>query len=119
MASQHFTDVELACRCGLQDCNALPIQPRALAGLEAVRVAYGRPLVIRSAARCQGWNTTVGGAPGSRHLHGDAFDVEAWTGSEKYHIVRSALLAGAAGIGIGKSFVHFDWRPRTPSAWCY
>ncbi|MDR1472543.1 MAG: peptidase M15 [Synergistaceae bacterium] len=45
--------------------------------LEALRAAFGRPLVITSGYRCAEHNARVGGAAGSLHLTGRAADVRA------------------------------------------
>jgi len=80
-----------------------------LTALEALRAECGgRPLRIVSGYRSPAYNASVGGAPDSRHIHGDAADIP-----EGYCTVAQAEAAGFAGIGTGKTGtpVHLDVRP--------
>lgn len=123
MHSAHFSVEELACKCGRPECDAAEVKQYALDGLEGVRKMVGRPMTLRSARRCPYWNFIKDGSDKSRHLICDAFDVEAYTGREKFLLIEAAICAGATGIGVGRTFVHMDWRRdqlgQHPSAWMY
>jgi uncharacterized protein YcbK (DUF882 family) len=84
--------------------------------LERIRAQLGgHPLVVVSGFRCEVHNTRVGGAPRSRHLHGDAADL-------RFGVcpLDVAERAGAVGIGTsGRWAVHVDVRPGPPARWRY
>lgn len=77
----------------------------------------GKPLRIVSGIRTQAQNTAAGGATRSRHLVGEAADIEAG-----YATPREAARAGFTGIGIsidGAWAVHVDVRAGGRVAWRY
>lgn len=82
-----------------------------IAALENLRGQGGNePLAIISGYRTPEHNAAVGGAPDSRHTHGDAADVEGGR-----FTVDQALAAGFTGIGHeGGYIVHVDVRPGPP-----
>lgn len=113
----HFSIGELACRCGGRFCDGeYWHDPVFLDGLEAVRAAIGRPLVITSGHRCAGWNGAVGGAPLSMHKQ-IAADI-ALAGHDRFALLGAAEAAGFTGLGLAKSFLHLDRRAR-PARWFY
>jgi hypothetical protein len=72
--------------------------------------AYGQPLAINSAYRDPEKNEEVGGAKGSQHTHGNAYDVDV---SNMPHDERLALAdlawdSGFRGIGFYDNSMHFD-----------
>jgi uncharacterized protein YcbK (DUF882 family) len=73
----HFSWSELSCRCG---CDAPPkVRDRALElaqQLEIIRAEVRGPVQLISGYRCEARNRKVGGAPNSRHLWGDAADIQ-------------------------------------------
>lgn len=115
----HFTDTELACRCG---CGMLPKQ-ELLDALEAARLIYGRPIHIASGARCEEHNRDVGGAPDSAHTRGTAVDPSA-TNINLGELITAFFAAGFYGFGMGmkggKRMLHFDVDEKHgPRAWMY
>lgn len=83
---------------------------RLLAALEHLRGVVGGPLVILSGYRTPEHNAEVGGARDSRHLHGDAADLD-----YGYARVEQALDAGFTGVGECDGWaVHVDVRPGPP-----
>jgi hypothetical protein len=75
---QHFTDAELACKCG---CGmGLDRNFRKL--LEEIRTEFGKPMAISSGARCTVHNRKIGGARGSAHTLGKAADIKALKDSD-------------------------------------
>jgi uncharacterized protein YcbK (DUF882 family) len=111
--TMHFSEAEfLDRRTG--EANGPPC--RLLAVLEAIRATAGhRPLPIISGYRSAKTNAAVGGAPDSRHLHGDAADIPSG-----YVTVDQAEACGAVGIGEKDGWaVHVDVRPGGPARWSY
>jgi uncharacterized protein YcbK (DUF882 family) len=111
--SPHFSRHEFDSRDGsLPDDETLY---RLVAHLEALRcIAGSNPLRIVSGYRTPEHNAAVGGARRSRHMVGDAVDLE-------YGAVRvtHAEQAGFTGIGSRNIYAtHVDLRPR-PARWSY
>lgn len=105
--SAHFSRSEFRCH----HCGHLVGPDHALiASLERLRALVGRPVRIVSGTRCRAHNAAVGGARSSRHLVGDAADIEA----ELRVTVAVAKAAGFRGIGYRRRdglVVHVDMRP--------
>jgi uncharacterized protein YcbK (DUF882 family) len=82
-----------------------------IAALENLRGQTGnRPCVIVSGYRTPAHNAEIGGASDSRHIHGDAADLE-----EGYATQEMAQAAGFVGIGVRNGWaVHVDMRPGEP-----
>lgn len=111
----HFTLAEFRCKDG----TAHPDQGMALrlaAHLEVLRCLAGhKPMRIVSGFRTAKWNKKVGGASKSRHLVGDAADLEQTLGITP----EMAREAGFTGIGTRHGIVtHVDLRP-VPAMWSY
>lgn len=68
----HFTLNEVRCLCG---CGLMILQPELLTKLEALRIAYGHPILVNSWTRCKSHNEAVGGVANSYHLNGKAVDL--------------------------------------------
>ena len=89
--------------------------PELVAVLERIRALRPGPLVVVSGHRCCSSNVTVGGAPQSRHIAGDAADIppERATPSEAFE-------CGAVGVGERDGWaVHVDTRPGPRARWEY
>lgn len=111
---EYFKNSELTCQCG---CGILP-ETQAVERLYAVRLIYGRPMTIRSAARCPAHNTSVGGAVDSKHVRGIAFDVHV-PPEDEIELIRLALFVGFTGIGVkNNDFIHLDLRDIS-ALWTY
>ncbi len=105
--SQYFSEKELACRCG---CGAVGMKPIFLDMLDALRLAYNRPIILNSAFRCEKKNREVGGAPDSQHLLGLAADIACADSAERFLLVKLAFSLGFRGIEVGADWVHVDFR---------
>ena len=72
--------------------------------------AYGQPLTINSAYRDPKKNEEVGGAKGSQHLHGNAYDIDVTgkTNEERVALANLAWDAGFRGMGFYDNSLHFD-----------
>jgi uncharacterized protein YcbK (DUF882 family) len=70
-------------------------------------------MIISSAYRSIGYNTTIGGAAHSPHLQGKAVDVVI-SGKSAYRLLKLALQYGFTGIGVSqrgpheRRFLHLD-----------
>lgn len=107
-SSQHFSFAEL----NTGDYIWAIIRGYFLTGLEATRSNYGNPMIINSAYRNPARNARVGGAPNSRHMHGDAADIAAGDCDAWNRLADAACRAGAwveprSQSGVGH--VHMDW----------
>lgn len=100
------------------DADIGGISPAADAALAALRSSWSGPeFNIISGYRDPETNKRVGGAEGSQHLHGNAFDVNTagWTPEEKLALADAAYDAGFRGFGFYNNNLHFD--VATPRAW--
>ena len=106
---ENFTIEELRSK---GDGSAL-INWKALKMLQAVRHYVARPLYIISAYRDPVHNQKVGGARGSYHLKGRAFDVSTsgWTFKQRMELVVHAAHWGFEGFGFYDGFIHLDNGP--------
>lgn len=78
--------------------------------LQRLRDAWGKPIMITFAHRCENHNRSVGGAKGSRHM-AIAFDCVVVSSEQSIFAVLAAK-CGFNGIGLypRRSFVHLDMR---------
>lgn len=89
MATEHFSDAELACGCG---CGLLPPEDHQLE-LEGLRRVYGRPIRVNSGARCPGHNQRESSTgPNGPHTIG-ATDMGA-RGRDARELVQAAAAIG-------------------------
>jgi zinc D-Ala-D-Ala carboxypeptidase len=120
----HFSRAELACRC---NCGMLPDQD-FMEKVETLRVVYGKPLRVTSAARCPDHNSNVSGSGRTGpHTTGRAIDFGVDRG-DAYRLASLAFASGFTGIGFQQKgngrFLHVDdllnapGQPR-PTIWTY
>ena len=83
---------------------------QSMDALQRLREAWGKPIILNSAHRCEQHNKRVGGAKKSCHL-AIAFDCVINT-NEQETFVKLAKKCGFNGIGIypRRGFVHLDIR---------
>jgi uncharacterized protein YcbK (DUF882 family) len=120
----HFSSVELACKCG---CGKLP-RLAFMEKIETLRLAYGKPLKVTSAARCPEHNVKVSGTGGTGpHTTGRAIDFAIDRG-DAYQLASLAFASGFTGIGFQQKgsnrFLHVDDLPNAPgqprpTVWSY
>ena len=125
----NFSEAELTCRCG---CGMLPKRD-FMEKIERLRVAYGKPMSVTSAARCPAHNSKVSktGRTGP-HTTGRAIDIGV-DREDAFDLLMlvgrmNTLGLGITGIGVqqkgGGRFLHFDdltdepGQPR-PTVWSY
>lgn len=96
-----------------------------MSALEEIRRSVDRPFKINSGFRCYAHNMNVGGAITSRHMRGMAVDISTvgWSPDDLHYLmfeitsyqdVENLL---SSGMGVYKSWIHFDLRPDKESAW--
>lgn len=111
----HFSDAELACRCG---CGMLP-DPGFMAKVERLREAWGRPMRVTSAARCPAHNAKVSGTGlTGPHTTGRAIDFDVARRDALMLLVLALRLGLFTGVGVQQKgagrFLHFDDLPDAP-----
>lgn len=106
---KNFSPRELACK----GSGLIQIDANALDRLQRLRDALNRPLLITSAYRSESHNRRVGGAPGSYHLKGQAFDIR-MENQDPQKFVTLARSVGFDGIGLypKQGFIHVDTGPK-------
>lgn len=112
----HFKESELACKCG---CGKANMDIAFMTKLEALRVAYGEPMVITSGYRCNNYNAKVKGSARSKHTFGQAVDIAVAEPAKRYKLVELAFKHGFKGIGCDGAFVHLDTRGTEAVMWVY
>jgi hypothetical protein len=103
-----FSPAEIACR----GTGQLKLHPEALDKLQALRDRLGKPLIVRSAYRSPEHNRAVGGATGSKHMDGTAFDI-AMSNHDPAAFEAAARAVGFQGFGFypRSGFMHIDLGP--------
>lgn len=106
----NFSPTELACK----GTGALLVNYKALDALQSLRTMWRRPLYVGSAYRSPKHNAAVGGAPKSKHLTGQAFDIrtKGWSDAAVVSFIYYATHAGFTGFGLyldrPTPFIHID-----------
>lgn len=77
--------------------------------LQQLRDMAGRPVIITSGYRNAAYNLKVGGSPTSRHLRGEAADIQV-PGLSPDQVAELAEEVGFGGIGVYSTFTHVDVR---------
>lgn len=107
-----FKPSEVACKDG-----SIMIDTAAMDALQALRNRLGAPIVLTSAYRSPQHNQRVGGAPRSRHMLAEAFDIVI-AGHDPLEVELFARECGFHGIGRypDQGFIHVDIRPEAEAA---
>jgi hypothetical protein len=83
------------------------VQPHAVARMQTLRDALGA-IGVNSGYRAPGYNASIGGATWSRHMYGDAFDLNPLAVS--LATLETACTQNAGFLVEYGSHVHCDWR---------
>jgi len=115
----NFTETEMRCKHTGKD----GMRPETLDRLQAVRIAYGKPMTITSGYRDATHPIEARKATPGAHASGQAVDVAVGPGHDVYQLVQLAMAHGFTGIGISQRggqprFVHLDDLPRF-AIWSY
>lgn len=87
------------------------VSASAQAALDALRKGWtGQDFTVVSDYRDPNKNEAVGGAKGSQHLSGNAFDIDTsgWTPEQKLALATQAYQSGFRGYGFYDNNMHFD-----------
>ena len=127
MISPHFSYNEMVCRCG--KCKRADMDPDFMKLLEEIRKAYGNPMRVSSAFRCDDHNGKVSTVKNGPHTHAKngsrAADVLI-SGAAASELFMVARQVGANGLGVSQKgnhkdrFIHIDGVDRPEQAmWSY
>ena len=109
---KYFTRDEMKCKCGGKYCNGFPVEPseELLKVMDEIREEVGLPVRVTSFIRCKQHNANEGGASSSRHLYGDAADIQCSgkTPRQLYDLACKKLPKG--GVGLYSWGIHVDTR---------
>lgn len=100
-----FKESEFACTCG---CGRADMEPELLAKLQALRDAYGKPMIVTSGFRCSNHPNEASKLNPGSHGQGKAADIRTVSGGQKYEVKRLAYALGFVGVGDGDTFTHLD-----------
>ena len=112
--TENFRRSEFACRCG---CGFDRVAPELVELLQMVRDRFCAPVTITSGCRCSRHNAAIGGVFGSRHVTGEAADIQV-AGATPQHVADwlQAHFPRCLGIGVYPTWVHVDIR-EAPARW--
>ncbi|MEI4262804.1 YcbK family protein [Roseovarius sp. D0-M9] len=104
----HFTPAELASKGN----GSLKLEVDAIERLERLRVKLDAPMLVTSAYRDPAHNRSVGGAKGSYHMRGQAFDIR-MDNHDPAEFEEAAREVGFTGFGYYPhlGFMHIDTGP--------
>ncbi len=105
--SPHFTREEFECSCG---CGFSTVDVETVVVLEAVRVHFGKPVYVTSAARCPTYNRSIGSTDTSQHTLGRAVDFHIDVDLHRVYDFIDKLYPERLGLGIYTDFIHVDSR---------
>ncbi len=112
---KYFKPQEFECPC----CKEYLMDMYCVKMLDVLRGYVGFPLVITSGYRCAKHNKEIGGAPESKHLLGQAVDIDIGKlNSSQIHMLIELGMPRFNGFGFGLGKLHFDVRKK-PTAWGY
>ena len=127
MISPHFSFDEMICRCG--NCGRADMDPDFMKLLEEIRKAYGRPMRVSSAFRCDDHNgkvSTVKNGPHTHAYNGSRAAAILVSGARAMELFALAKEVGANGLGVsqkgspGARVIHIDGVDRPAQAmWSY
>lgn len=105
---QHFAPAELASKGN----GSLKLDVHSVEMLEQLRSFIGKPMIVTSAYRDPAHNRRVGGAKGSYHLQGRAFDIR-MDNHDPAQFEAAARSVGFTGFGYypSQGFMHIDTGP--------
>ena len=114
--TKNFTKSEFECKDGsLMPVDVLENIDTLARQLQRVRDITERPIRITNAYRSPEHNKKVGGVKNSQHLYGTAADIQIrnMTPKQVYNLLNKLMDEGIilqGGLGLYRSFVHYDFR---------
>jgi hypothetical protein len=85
----------------------------AINAYNSLASSWGQPLPVISSYRDPERNARVGGARGSQHINGNAFDIDVAGMPEEQRValIKEAKANGFTGVGVYNNSLHFDVGP--------
>jgi hypothetical protein len=124
MSSKYFTSSEFDSYDS--PGSGVYMDPELINLLDAIREECNFPFIITSGVRTPNANKEASGKPTSDHLiksdgFAHAVDISTPSSSQKFKVVKFALLYGIKRIGIGATFVHLGNYSSNPQEvlWTY
>ena len=106
--SKNFSRSEFACKCG---CGQAIINEELVDVLQRLRDYVELPIRITSANRCEKHNANVGGVKDSKHIIGQAADIQVdGLEPETLYRVLDQWYPSTYGLGVYNTFTHIDVR---------
>lgn len=96
----YFQPKELECKCG---CGRNNFSDVLLKFINQIREYINKPLIVKSACRCDSHNEAVGGVMTSDHIPGEGVDLECLDSRTRFNIIFKAMMLGCVRIGV------YDW----------
>ena len=95
---------------GRQSLDMSGLKPEVVDKWERVQGVLGKAVPIVSAFRDPERNAKAGGAKGSRHMHGDAIDIDVsrMSKADRLRLIEAASAQGFTGIGVYSNSIHLD-----------
>jgi len=114
--SKYFSEDELRCKCG---CNQCLMDSDFLNLMDQIREDVGEPLGAVSGYRCSEHDKKINGD--DNHPQGKAVDLAAPVSRIRFKIINSAIKRGVKRIGVAKTFIHLDTVDEHPQEviWLY
>ena len=105
----NFLQSEFDCKCSCGETTA-NVALRII--LEDIRTHFSAPVSITSAKRCATHNSEVGGVIDSRHVFGEAADIQVKGVKPEvvYDYINASVYGEFVGMGLYPSFIHVDVR---------
>jgi hypothetical protein len=90
------------------------MNPEAVRLMNALEGSWGKPISYNSMYRDPKQNKAAGGAKGSQHMTGSAFDIDAqgMSEEERQQLISMAREGGFGGVGVYENSLHFDTGPQ-------
>ena len=107
--SKNFHLSEFDCKCNRPDCEWTIIDTEHVKRLQRKRSKWKKSIKITSGYRCPAHNKAVGGSSQSRHVQGDATDIQV-KGMSPNEVADDC--ENFNGLGRYNTFTHVDSRPK-------
>ena len=113
--SKNFSRYEFECR---DKCGFSTVDTELLDVLQALRTHFKVGVFISSGCRCLKYNTRIKGAEHSKHMWGQAADIQVTNVKpKKVADYLEKTYPGKYGVGRYKNFTHVDVRPIRMARW--